>query len=156
MAAGEQGSPPGAWNGHMEMRPDHGLWKDGQGAPRGGGGVFPAGDTDTAAEAPSCPCRDAGVPPTGSSPTPASCSPYGDATRGWYTAAPGSFNDAQGLTGLPSTLFRPRGLDRHSLAPRDGRGVCGPPRQPDVGSSATSARLQHRHRQVYLDSQAPG
>ena len=37
MAAGGRGSPPGAWNGHMEMRPDHGLWKDGQGAPRGGG-----------------------------------------------------------------------------------------------------------------------
>jgi len=40
MAAGGRGSPPGAWNGHMEMRPDHELWKDGQGAPRGGGGVM--------------------------------------------------------------------------------------------------------------------
>ena len=25
MAAGGRGSPPEAWNGHMEMRPDHGL-----------------------------------------------------------------------------------------------------------------------------------
>jgi len=45
------------------------------------GGVFPAGYTDTAAEAPSCPCCDAGVPPTASSLTPVSCSPYGDTTR---------------------------------------------------------------------------
>jgi len=39
MAAGGRGSPPVVWNDHMEMRPDHGLWKDGQGAPRGVGGV---------------------------------------------------------------------------------------------------------------------
>ena len=38
MAASGRGSPPGAWNGHMEMCPDHGLWKEGQGAPRGGAG----------------------------------------------------------------------------------------------------------------------
>ena len=25
MATGGRGSPPGAWNDHMEMRPDHGL-----------------------------------------------------------------------------------------------------------------------------------
>jgi len=36
MAADGRGSPPGAWNGHMEIRLDHGLWKDGQGAPCGG------------------------------------------------------------------------------------------------------------------------
>ena len=39
MVAGGRGSPPGAWNGHMEIRPDHGLWKDGQGAPRGADSV---------------------------------------------------------------------------------------------------------------------
>jgi len=71
------------------------------------GGVFSTGDTDTATEAPSYPCRDTGVPPSASSPTPASCSPNGDATRGWYPAALGSCSDARGLTGLPGTLFRP-------------------------------------------------
>ena len=41
-----EGNPGGApanmaagWKGHMEMRPDHGLWKVGQGAPRGGVGA---------------------------------------------------------------------------------------------------------------------
>jgi hypothetical protein len=29
MATGGRDSLPGAWNGHMEMHPDHGLWKDG-------------------------------------------------------------------------------------------------------------------------------
>ena len=29
MAAGGRASEPGPWNGHMEMRPDHGWWKDG-------------------------------------------------------------------------------------------------------------------------------
>jgi hypothetical protein len=101
---------------------------------------FSAGDADTAAAAPSCPCRDAGVPPTASSPTPTSCSPYGDATRGWDPAAPGSCGDARRLAGLSSTLFRPRGLVGPSLAPRDGRGVCGAPRQPDMGSSAPSTK----------------
>lgn len=44
-AAGGRGSPPGAGKGHMEMRPDHGLWKEGQGAPRGVAGVgAPEGD----------------------------------------------------------------------------------------------------------------
>jgi hypothetical protein len=33
MAAGGRVSEPGPWNGHMEMRPDHGWWKVGQGAP---------------------------------------------------------------------------------------------------------------------------
>ena len=83
--------------------------------------VFSAGDTDTAAEAPSYPCRDASVPPSASSPTPASCSSDGDAARGWYPAAPGSCGDARGLAGLPGTLLRPRGLVGPSLAPRDGR-----------------------------------
>ena len=46
------------------------------------GGVFSTGDTDTTAEAPWYQCCDAGVPPVASSPTPASCSPYGDTTRG--------------------------------------------------------------------------
>ena len=36
MAAGGPGSPPGARKGHMEMRPDQGLLKEGQGVPRGG------------------------------------------------------------------------------------------------------------------------
>ena len=119
------------------------------------GNVLSASDTDTAAEAPSYPCRDAGVPPTASSPTPASCSPYGDAIRGWYPATSSSCGDAQGLVGLP-TLFCPRGLAVASLAPRDGRGVRGAPCQPDMGSGASSAGLQHCHRQVDLDSQAPG
>jgi hypothetical protein len=38
-AAGGRASEPGPWNGHMEMRPDHGLWKVGQGAPYWGPGV---------------------------------------------------------------------------------------------------------------------
>uniref|UniRef100_A0A0Q3RTN3 Uncharacterized protein n=1 Tax=Setaria italica TaxID=4555 RepID=A0A0Q3RTN3_SETIT len=38
MAAGGRGSPV-AWKGHIEMRPDHGWVKDGQGEPRGGVGV---------------------------------------------------------------------------------------------------------------------
>jgi len=41
MAAGGPGSPPGARKGHMEMRPDQGLLKEGQGVPRGGVGVLP-------------------------------------------------------------------------------------------------------------------
>ena len=116
---------------------------------------FSAGNIDTAAEAigcPACPCCDAGVPPTAPSPTPASCASYGDATRGWYPAAPGSCGDARGLSG---TLFRPRGLARPSLAPHNGRGVRGPTRQPDMGSGASSVGLQHRHRQLDLDSQVP-
>jgi hypothetical protein len=32
-AARGRASEPGPWNGHMEMRPDHGWWKVGQGAP---------------------------------------------------------------------------------------------------------------------------
>jgi hypothetical protein len=39
MAAGGRASEPGPWNGHMEMRPDHGWWKVGQGAPCWGPGV---------------------------------------------------------------------------------------------------------------------
>jgi len=46
------------------------------------GGVFSANDTDIVAKAPSYPCRDAGVPPFASSPTPASCSLDGDVTSG--------------------------------------------------------------------------
>jgi hypothetical protein len=33
MAAGGRASEPGPWNSHMEMRPDHGWWKVGRGAP---------------------------------------------------------------------------------------------------------------------------
>jgi hypothetical protein len=33
MAAGGRASEPGPWNGHMEMRSDHGWRKVGQGAP---------------------------------------------------------------------------------------------------------------------------
>jgi hypothetical protein len=33
MAAGGRASESGPYNGHMEMRPDHGWWKVGQGAP---------------------------------------------------------------------------------------------------------------------------
>jgi len=87
------------------------------------GDVFPAGDTDPAAEAPSYPGRDVGVPPSAPSPTPVSCSPNGDATRGWYPAALGSCGDARGLAGLLGILFRPRGFAGPSLAPGDGRGV---------------------------------
>jgi hypothetical protein len=38
MAAGRRASEPDPWNGHMEMRPDHGWWKVGQGAPCWGPG----------------------------------------------------------------------------------------------------------------------
>ena len=118
--------------------------------------VFSTGDTESAAEDPSYQGRDAGVPSSASLPTPASCSFDGDTTRGWYPTAPGSCGDARGLAGLPGALFRPRGFAGPSLAPRDGRGVRGPPRQLDLGSSPSSAELQHRHRQVDLDPQALG
>ena len=58
------------------------------------GDVFPACDTDPVAAAPSYLGRDAGVPRSAPSPTPTSCSPNGDTTRGCYLAAPGSCSDA--------------------------------------------------------------
>ena len=118
-------------------------------------GLFCADDTYTTA-AYGCPCHAAGVPPTTSAPTPTSRSPYGDTTRGWYPAAPGSRGDARRPTGLSCTLFRSRRLVGPSLAPHDGKGVRCTPCQLDMGSGAPSAWLQRRHRQVDLDTQSAG
>ena len=54
------------------------------------------------------------VPPAASSPTPASCSPYCDVTRGWYPAAPGSCGDAgdSQVSPVPSSV-REALLDPH-------------------------------------------
>ena len=120
-------------------------------------GLFCADDTYTTA-AYGCPCHAAGVPPTTSAPTPTSRSPYGDTTRGWYPAAPGS----RGLAATPvnrRSLLYPLpfvSLVRTTLAPRDGRRVRGAPCQPDMRSGTASAWLQCRHRQVDLDAQAAG
>jgi hypothetical protein len=51
-------------------------------------GPVPARDTYTSVAAIRGTCRDAGVPPTTSSPQPVACPPDGDAARGWYPAAP--------------------------------------------------------------------
>ena len=69
--------------------------------------------------------RAAGVPPASTSPGSSSHSPQGD-EAGVPAAGPHRRYLRDG--DLSGTVFRPRGLVRSSLAPRDGRGVRGPPR----------------------------
>jgi hypothetical protein len=58
MVAGGRASEPGPWNGHMEMRPDHGWWKVGQDAPCWGPGVgvLPRAPPPPPPRPPPCPC----------------------------------------------------------------------------------------------------
>src|SRR6185369_14899654 len=58
--------------------------------------------------------------------------------------------------GLSGTLLCPRRLGGSSLASRDGRGVRGSSRKPDVGPRAASVWLQCGDWQVDLDAQASG